>query len=84
MNLNEVDALALQEQLQLEKQIEAEVSASADAKSNTPSWWRIRQCDQLYIEQLILQLSAMAHGKAVAIDWNQFDRVRKWPQPAQP
>ena len=69
MELNRIDDRALQERLRIEKQVEAETSAFADARSNTPSWWRIQQCDQLYIRQLVLELSALAHGEAISIDW---------------
>ena len=69
MNFNHLDNRALQERLRIEQQVEAETSALADARSNTPSWWRIKNCDELYIRQLVLELSALAHGKAVSIDW---------------
>ena len=69
MSLNTVDDRALELRLSIEQQVEAESSALADARSNTPSWFRIRQGDQAYIRHLVLELSALAHGKAIAIDW---------------
>ena len=69
MNFNNLDDRALQERLRIEQQVEAETSAFADARSNTPSWSRIYQGDLLYTQQLILTLSSMVHGEAVAIDW---------------
>lgn len=70
INLSQIDEFAIQERVAIEKQVEAEMSALADAKSNTPSWLRIKQGDQLYIEQLIVELCAMAHGQSIAIDWD--------------
>ena len=66
-----VDELAIvQEHIDIKQHVEAEMSAMADARSNTPSWIRISQGDQLYIQELILELCSLAHGRSVAIRWN--------------